>query len=188
MRKKRVSRFYHRFLFQFPTLTGQKHTKTMLAKVISGWEQIELDLVAEDVLSAIKNHGVGNTQNCAMAMCAKRLHDRFPHSFVGIIDWQYTRAFVASKFDATGDICECVRYTHRNGIAKLNDSERGHKKLLQMIKKNGGSLTVVLYPDQLRPPSSVIRPGRKDGSRSSSMILGVGAKRRFAVAFGGLTP
>ena len=182
---KRVARFRHRFEFQYPTLSGEKQTIPMDAKVFTGWQRVELELTAEDVRNAIKAHGVGNTQNCAMAMCAKRLRHRFPHEFVGIIDWQYSRAFVASKIDKDGKISECVRYRHSDGIAKLNDSEKGHQKLLREIKKAGGSITIVLSADQIRPPSIGKRMGRKDGSRSSSLIMGVGAKRRFAVAFGG---
>ena len=50
------------------------------------------------------------------------------------MDFNYTRLFVVSKLDEIGLPEECYVYEHNAGdIAKLNDSEDGQEKLLQMI-------------------------------------------------------
>lgn len=142
---------------------------------------VSLTLTAADVRQSMKLHGVGNTQTCSMAVCAKRQAHAFPHEVEGYIDWQYRTAYVVTKVSkATGLPSECVGYEHQDNIAKINDTAGGQKKILSDLEKNGDRV-IRLYPMRrqkwYRPNST----GKKDGSRATKPVPR-GAALRFAVA------
>lgn len=172
----------HTFVFKIQAGEGEK-TKVLKAKatVRRATKSVDLILTADDVRRSIKLKGVGNTQTCSMAVCAKRHADAFPHPVEGFIDWQYRRAFVVSKVGkATGLPVACVVYEHHSKIAKLNDSKGGQKKLLAQLETDG-DLMIRLLPVRQREHKPGKPTGRRDGSRSSRPA-GSGAKLRFAVA------
>lgn len=169
--------------FRWTVSDGDK-TKivTIWARVRYGKTTVKLLLSADDVQRSIDMKGVGNTQNCSMAVCAKRHAASFPHPVEGTIDWTYSRAYVMSNLDKKGHYV-CWAYEHRDSIAKLNDSKGGQLKLLAQLKKNGDRLIRLnpIKPARVRPGRA---RGKDDGSRSTR-TLGVGAKLRFAVAQAG---
>jgi hypothetical protein len=97
-------------------------------------KKVKLTLTAEHVRRSMKLHGVGNTQTCSMAVCAKEQAEQFPHPVHGYIDWQYSRAYVVTKVSkAHGMPTACVVYTHTDDIAKLNDSKNGTGKAPEAV-------------------------------------------------------
>lgn len=172
----------HTFVFKIHAGEGEK-TKILKAKakVRRALKAVDLFLTAADVRRSIKLKGVGNTQTCSMAVCAKRQADAFPHPVEGYIDWQYRTAFVVSKVSkTTGLPVECFAYEHHDKIAKLNDSKGGQVKLLAQLEAEGDRV-IRLLPIRKRPGRPNKPQGRQDGSRSTRPS-GVGAKLRFAVA------
>ena len=85
----------HAFHFKLP---GGK-VLTAWAKARNAKKAVVLNLTAEDVQGSIELKGIGNTQTCSMAVCAKRQANAFPHAVDGYIDWLYRTAFVVSKID-----------------------------------------------------------------------------------------
>lgn len=172
----------HIFRFKIEANEGEK-AKVLIAKatVTRARKAVDLILKAEDVRRSIKLKGVGNTQTCSMAVCAKRQSDAFPHPVEGYIDWQYARAFVVSKVSKqTGLPVACVVYRHGDDIAKLNDSKGGQEKLLAQLEAEGDRV-IRLRPIVVR----AARPNRTTGKRTgshSSRPAAVGAKLRFAMA------
>lgn len=170
----------HSFGFKVRTNDGETRIIKAKAKMIKARKPVTLVLTAEDVESSIKQGGVGNTQTCSMAICAKRLAHAFPHPVDGYIDWTYSRAYVVTKV-RNGLPIECVAYTHYDDIAKINDSKNGQKKLLADLKANGPR-TVRLFPAPATARRETGRPrGKDDGSRTK-IASSYGAKRRFAQA------
>ena len=89
---------------------------------------VDLELRPEHVRASKKLGGIGNTQTCSMAVCAKAHQGAFGHRVEGYIDWQYRRAYVVSKVSrATGLPNECYVYDHQDRVAPLNDSKGGQK-------------------------------------------------------------
>ena len=125
--------------------------------------------------------GVGNTQTCSMAVCAKDNEQAFYHKVEGYIDWQYSRAYVVTKLSKeTGMPIACVAYEHKDDIAKLNDSKGGQQKLLKQLQSQGPRI-IRLYPIRKNVREAGRPKGKLNGSHSSRPVS-MGAKLRFAVA------
>lgn len=177
----------HAFKFKLPTMDGKENFLTVMANTIQATKPVRLELAADDVRRSIKLRGVGNTQTCTMAVCAKRQADKFPHPVDGYIDWQYSRAYVVSKINPkTGFPSSCYVYEHKDDIAKINDTLGGQQQLLRELEKSGNRI-IHLRPFQKRPSKAgtLKGAGKKDGSRSSKPIPR-GARLRFAKAQLGL--
>lgn len=169
----------HAFRFKVTTNEGQEQVLKAWAKVRKARTQVNLTLIAADVRRSMQLGGVGNTQTCSMAVCAKR--HKFPHPVEGYIDWQYSMAYVVSKVSkATGMPVECYAYRHEDSIAKLNDTKGGQQKLLKELETKGDRI-IRLYPPQKKRNRPGRPAGQRDGSRSSRPA-GAGAKLRFAMA------
>ncbi len=186
MAKQKVGRFRH--AFRFKIADGEDQFITAWAKVKIPSKRVKLVLRAEHVQKSQQLGGVGNTQTCSMAVCAKDHEGAFPHRVEGYIDWQYRSAYVVSKVSHDSGLpSECYVYKHNDKVAHLNDSKGGQAKLLQMINAKG-AIVVALHP----PTSPKRRPGRargkNTGERSQPKTLGVGARRRYAVALLGGAP
>lgn len=172
-----------RHTFRFTVDTGEEGKPKVLtakAKVRHAKKAVELVLTAADVRRSIAMKGVGNTQTCTMAVCARRHASAFPHAVEGYIDWQYRTAFVVSRLSKQTHLpIACVAYQHYSSIAQLNDTKGGQLKLLQQLERDG-DLVIRLLPPRPRKP----RPGRPTGNRTGERAprLGTGAKLRFAVA------
>lgn len=173
----------HAFKFKVQADEDEKpHIQTVWAKVIKARKPVTLHLKAEDIRRSIKLKGIGNTQTCAMACCAKRSANSFPHPVEGYIDWQYRTAYVVSKLHKdTGMIAECVAYTHNDEIAKLNDTLGGQQRLLAQLEKYGDRVI------RLRPCAIRKKPGHgpyqpQPTGKRSSRPAAVGAKLRFAMS------
>jgi hypothetical protein len=174
----------HRHAFRFKVTTNDGDTQTMVAwaKVLHASAPVDLTLTADHVRRSIQLRGVGNTQTCSMAVCAKQQADKFPHPVNGYIDWQYSRAYVVTKVSkATGMPIECVAYTHDDDIAKLNDSKSGQKKLLEGLEANGEKV-IRLRPIQRRLTQHPKPKGSSRTGERTSRPAAHGAKLRFAVA------
>lgn len=185
---KLIKRGRHRHAFRFRVgPEDDQKTITFWAKVIPAKRDVFLTLRAADVLRSMKLKGVGTTNTCTMAVCAKREASSFPHSVEGYIDWFYSRAYVVSRLDKNGMPAECYEYIHSDKIAQLNDTQGGQKKLLAQLEASGDRI-IHLRPIKLgvAHKGTEGKPeGRKDGSRTR--ITAKGAKLRFAVAqMGGL--
>lgn len=182
--KRRKPRNKHYFKFKL----GGNRTATAPAIVRDATEQVKLLLREEHVKESMAAHGVGDTQNCSMAVCAKRQADAFSHPVEGYIDWQYSRAYVVSKTNKYGLPSECYVYRHNSDVAKLNDSLNGQKRLLAKLQQQG-PMEIMLHPITKicrNRPDNTIRAGRPQGSetgeRSSRAVSLRGPKARFAFA------
>lgn len=181
MSKRKSGNHRHAFRFRIRGANGKTQEIISWAKVIFGTKRIQLDLKADDVRRSIQLRGVGNTQNCSMAVCALRQAEIFPHPVEGFIDWQYSRAYVVSKVK-NGLPIECVAYRHNDSIALLNDTAGGQKKLLSELVANGDR-KIYLTPQQDSKGRKHPRPPfNSDGSRKSKVHAMRGGKLRFAVA------
>ena len=160
----------HAFLFQ---VGGQKPVK-IFANVKPAQSTVELVLTKDHINRAVKLNGRGDAQNCAGAVCIKSHPDIFPHSFSGHVDWVNNRAYVADSNTAIGLPKTCVAYALRGmakKIAPLFDSKTGHKKLLEMVRRDG-SIKLLL-----EPPTYIEREGgRKKGQPDVPSRRKVGAK------------
>lgn len=168
----------HRHAFRFRVGSG---TVTLWAKVVPAKRDVYLPLRAEHVAESIKLRGVGNTQTCAMAVCAARNAECFPHKVEGYIDWFYSRAFVVSKLDKNGMPIECYEYMHSDKIAQLNDTKGGQHKLLDQLRERGDRI-IHLRPVRDRASQKGSGAPKGIGNGSRTRIAAKGAKLRFAVA------
>jgi hypothetical protein len=172
----------HAFKFKLSEKEGSG-VLTAWARVIRGKKPVDLLLTADDARRSIALKGLGNTQLCTMALCAKRHAAAFPHPVEGYIDWTYSRAFVVTHVSKrTGFPSVCVVYRHRDDIAKINDSGhgRGQRKLLRYLEEKGDRV-IHLLPAQMPK----VRPGRARGKNTGergSRVAHKGARLRFAVA------
>jgi hypothetical protein len=186
MAKQKVGRFRHPFRFKIAE--GDDQFITAWAKVRIASRPVDIVLRPEHVKTSQKLGGVGNTQTCSMAVCALAHQRAFPHPVEGYIDWQYRRAYVVSRVSrTTGLPTECYVYDHQDKVAHLNDTKGGQQQLLKLVQQHG---EVVI---RLKPPQQAAkRPGRprgrNTGERSQPRSLGLGARRRFAMAFKGGAP
>lgn len=174
----------HHFRFKLPAEDNQKPvTIVARARVIYAKKPVILTLTAADVKRSMEIDGVGNTQTCSMAVCAKRQAKAFGHPVEGgVIDWYYRRAYVSSHVSRENGLPdECYAYAHKDKIAQLNDTKGGQKKLLEDLLKNGDR-EIRLYPILPSKPRPGRARGKNDGSRSKTISLGKGAKLRFAMA------
>lgn len=171
-----------RHAFKFKIQDGDKsRILTAWAKVKVPSRKVELMLTVDDVRRSIKMKGVGNTQTCSMAVCAKRQAGVFPHPVEGYIDWQYSRAYVVSKISKeTGLPIECFAYLHNDDIAKINDTAGGQRKLLAQLESNGDR-KIHLRPIVVQIAKPGAPRGKNTGERSSKPSSR-GATLRFAVA------
>jgi hypothetical protein len=188
LKQKRRSPNHFFYFHLLNPVTNKEMVQKFPAKVKDGKKKIVLTVKEEDVCTAIKANGAGNTQCCTMAVCAQRSADLFPHTVEGFIDWQYRTAYVVSKVK-NGVPIECYRYSHHDKIAHINDSPSGMKKLRKVIADAGGEIRVTLLPYQKNywSPKQHAHGVNMDGSRSSKKTaLVLGAARRFAVANFGL--
>jgi len=185
--KRRTRPLRHAFRFKIEA-TGK--VVTFWAKVIEAKRDVYLPLKAEHVRESIRLKGVGNTQTCAMAVCARREKEAFSHPVEGYIDWTYTRAWVVSQTDRNGMPSICYVYEHSDGIGRLNDTPGGQRQLLAELVAEGGERIVHLRAPSKSSGKNVKKDtrgrGAQDGSRSR--VQPRGAKQRFAFAQAGAVP
>lgn len=176
----------HAFRFKIRGGDGEKRSLiSSWAKVRDARSPVTITLTADMVRKSIALKGVGNTQTCSMAICAKAHKNSFSHNVEPYIDWTYTRCWVASK-TVNGLPTECFVYGHGSEIAQLNDTVGGQKKLLANIENNG-PMVVTLKPlpkvrvaerkANRKPFINKPHKERLDGSRTAK-----GAKLRIAMA------
>jgi hypothetical protein len=171
----------HTFRFKIEVEGEKPKIISAKAKVTRASKPVTLTLTAEDVKRSMTLKGVGNTQTCSMAVCAKRQASAFPHPVEGYIDWQYSSAYVVTKVSKeNGMPTACVAYRHSDEIAYLNDSKDGQKRLLANLIENGPR-KIKLRPIVYRPREKGRPRGTYDGSRTPRPHP-VGAKARFAFA------
>lgn len=162
-------------------------------KIITCWAivrvprmDVTVSLKAEHARESIRLKGIGNTQTCAMAVCAFREKECFPHPVEGLIDWWYKRAFVVSKVNKNGLPSECYIYAHDDSIGRLNDTKGGQKKLLAQLEAEGDRTIILRVPPASTNKDKIKRPtGRKGGPKR---LQPRGAKLRYAVAQMGGVP
>lgn len=177
-----MSAHRHAFRFKVQTNDGETQVMTAWAKVIPSTKKVKLVLTADHVRRSMKLSGVGNTQTCSMAVCAKEQADQFSHPVHGYIDWQYSRAYVVTRVSkAHGMPIACVAYSHQDDIAKLNDSKGGQAKLLKELETNGDRV-VHLRPIQQRLTDNIRLKGKRKTGERTSRPAAHGARLRFAVA------
>lgn len=177
----------HAFRFKIK-VSGKIHT--CWAKVRPAKRDVFLPLKPEHVREAIKQHGVGNTQTCSMAVCAQKNQECFPHAVEGTIDWFYQRAFIVSRANKDGMPSECYVYAHSDQIGRLNDTNGGQKKLLAELEAVGERVIHLRPVIRKKSQRGANRPeGRRDGSRTKvGHLQQRGAKLRFAIAQMGAVP
>ncbi len=172
----------HPFRFKVQVSPRRWEMLTGMAKVKKARQKVTLVLTADDVRESILRKGVGNTHDCSMAICAKRLEDRFPHPVDGgYIDWTYRMCYVVTKLDKETRLpAECVAYEHQDSVAHLNDSLDGQRKLLEILEEDGDR-TIILHPPVHRPREAGKSKGRNTGERARVKTFH-GAKQRFTSA------
>ena len=185
--KRRRRQQRHAFRFK---VGSEGKIITCWATVVEAKRDVFLPLKVEHVREFIRLNGVGNTQTCSMAVCAKHNADCFPHKVEGYIDWFDSRAFVVSRLNKNGLPSACYAYAHSDGIGRTNDTAGGQRKLLDELEKAGGERVIHLRPIRRIPTHKIPRSGRRDGSRTKAKTQTQvrGAKLRFAVAALGGVP
>ncbi len=182
--EKKKQRKSPRHAFRFKVDEGDNRCIVSWAIVRQAQRAVELTLKAQDVLRSIELNGAGNTEKCAMAICAKRQKAAFPHKVEWYIDWQYRTCYVTTKISKESGLpTECVVYEHSDDIARLIDdpTKAGQKKLLAVLQEKGDR--VIRLRPQRKP-----KPGRESGKRTgerSSRPKSVGARLRFSMAHTG---
>lgn len=174
-----------RHAFRYKLKNGKEIARWF--KVIPGSENIVLRLLAEHVEESIRRNGVGDTQNCSMAVCAQTHESVFSHAVEGTIDWYPSRCYVVSavypeprRFNRTSKKFiegQCVAYEHNSPIWKFNDNKEGQKKLLKLIKEAGGHIDVHLRPWRKQTQGTAHRASARDGSRVKNIKKRGGAGR-----------
>lgn len=185
---RKFSPVRHPFYFKMVGPDGKRRTMKVLAKVLTATTAVKIVLEADHVRESIKLGGVGDTTKCAGAICMSRHADAFPHPVEGFVDFQRSRAFVASRRDANGLPTECYAYEHRHGdITKLNDNPNGGQKRLLAYIEAHGPIEIELLPYRKR--SKPGRPGKDRGKTGRrNRVPGKGAKLRWAVMETGYHP
>jgi len=160
--------------------------KKDMAKVVLARQPVTIQLSVKDIEESLALEGIGNSMMCAMSTSCKRQRHNFPHPSLGPIDWLYKTCFVASKRNKNGQITECVKYEHRDDIAKLFDTVSGLKKLLKRAQDNGGKIEIHLIPARDRRGESYVGGNAPaTGERTKVKKISRGSKHRFAVATAG---
>jgi hypothetical protein len=191
--KKLAPVFRHPFKYQ--TRAGK--VKTQWFKVISGKEHVILRLTEEHVEEARRRQGVGDTQNCTMAVCAQNHPEAFSHEVEGTIDWYPSRCYVVSKLYSSHRFLdkkktklvegECHAYIHTSDIWKDNDSKAGLNRLLKRIREAGGYIDISLRPWRKQHEAGVYAGGKtRDGTRIKSRKTGAAKRVAYALAQGAL--
>jgi len=179
--KKKFAPVRHKFLYRWEDASGKWRTIEAFAKVRHPHRAVSLTVKPEHVKRSIQREGVGDTANCAMAVCAGDHAASFPHAVEGHIDWTYTRAFVVSRVARNGLPTECYVYDHNDEIARLNDSKNGQLKLLKQLQEEGPR-TITLTPKRFRSKAGRSGSARgRPGTRDVAARLR-GGKLRYAVA------
>jgi len=179
--KKQFAQVRHKFLYRWEDANGKWHVIEAWARVRHPRRAVSIIAEAKHVERSIRREGVGDTANCAMAVCAGDHADKFPHAVEGHIDWTYTRAFVVSKVGRNGLPTECYVYDHNDEIARLNDSKNGQLKLLKQLQEHGPR-TITLTPKRVRSTKGRSGAARgRPGTRDVAARLR-GGKLRYAVA------
>jgi hypothetical protein len=176
----------HRFSFKINLPDGKAHVFEYWAKIRTPPKPARVTLAAVDAEKAIENDGCGNSQLCSMSTAITRQKNAFSHPVLGIIDYYSRTVYIASKRDKNGAIVECYRYYHHDDIANRNDKPGELKKLAAELHKDGPK-TVLLSPRNRNDRTTKGGTGRRTGERSS-LTMGKGDKRRYAVAMGGRFP
>jgi hypothetical protein len=183
----RRARPTHTFVFEIDYHDGRgPQLIKSKAKVVLARRTVVLTLTTADIEESLGLNGAGNTMTCAMSQSCKRQRNQFPHKFVGLTDWLYKTLFVASSVGANGLPNKCVKYEHRDTIGKAFDTPAGQRRLLERIRRAGGSIEVKLLPARDRTGESrgTGRPeGQRTGERSGPRLQGGAA--RFALAVSG---
>lgn len=156
-----------KYPFRFKVTGADGKVHTMIVWVLARFASKPVDLVvtADHVKRSIALNGVGNTQNCTMAICTMDHKDSFPHAVDGFVDWTYRRAVVVTALSKRTHMpSRCIVYNHNSRVAHLNDSIGGQKELLRQIERNG-PITV-----HLRPLKSTVgyAPKTKRGAASKN--------------------
>jgi hypothetical protein len=172
----------HGIKFEYDLGNGERHVQVHPVKVRLAVKPVVLELKAEDILASMKANGIANSLKCSMAMCCRREVDKFPHPYVGPIDWFKSTAFVVSKQNKNGIPTEAYRYKHRDDIAKYNDSKAGYQRLLKMVEAGGGSVPIKLLPSPSRAGQqrTGVPMGKTTGTRRKPGATGRFMKQRFA--------
>jgi hypothetical protein len=172
---KRIKRMKndHGFLMLYKNpLTGKMKKGPAMAKVLIPSEPLTLDITANGVLRSKRLKGRGSTQLCSGAVCVVEQQGRIYHPVTGTVDFQDSRAFLASKEDGRGPT-ECYGYQHDDGwFVKINDEKGGHDKLLQMIADNDGQ-PLQLHLKPIGPNLSTGRKGSTTSGPSGPKRLGL---------------
>jgi len=187
-RKKGIHR--HRFSFHTMKPDGTPHSIHQIAIVRTPRAPVEVPITARDADDAIEAHGCGNSQLCTVSTAIARNAELFEHKVIGITDFYKRTCFIASKINKKGEITECYRYLHNDNFADLNDKPGELKKLAADLHKNG-SQKVILRPRVRTDTATREGRGKRTGERSSKSMgeyAPRGARRRFALAIGGLFP
>ena len=171
----------HPFRWVIPGLDGKEKMISVYTPVTLAKDEVELTLTADDVRKSIEEKGAGNAMTCAMAQCVHRNSTSFSHPVIGAIEWTTTGAFIVTKLSPrTGMPTRCIKYWHRDKVARLNDSPGGQKKLLKIIEANG-PLTVTLLPAKHRPYQPRSNGEARNGNKTRQ-TFGIGASARFTYA------
>jgi len=189
-RRKKQPIVRHPFKIRMPNGKERK----LWFRVRAGEGRPELSVKDTHVLESMRREGIGDTQNCTMAVCTQRSPEQFNHPVEGTVDWYPSRAYVVSEvFDKRRKVRnttlwvdgECYAYIHRDNIWKYNDTLRGQQRLLRLIQENG-PYQVKLFPWRKQDNSKSPKPGGKtrDRSRVNSRRASPGAAKRLAFARG----
>lgn len=183
MKRKTTTPKTNRHAFRFKATIGdESHVFTTWAKVKRATQKVVLTLTEADVSRALAFDGKGNSQECAMAVCAKRQRDKFPHPVEGYIDWNYNSAHVVTRVNKDGQPTHCVGYRHFDKIAKLFDTDAGLKKLKAELRAKGPR-DITLHPSVRAKQYAGAPTGKKTGERSSKPkpVPYKGARLRYSM-------
>jgi len=183
-------RHTHRFSFHMPLPNGKMHVVESKAIVRQPHRPVKIPVSWEHADKALKNHGCGNSQLCAVSTAIADSEALFDHPVIGITDFYSRTCFIASKVNKFGMVTECYRYLHKDKLADRNDEPGELRKLRDELKSDGDQY-VLLYPRFRSDSSKRIGKGKRDGSRSSKTMgeyVPRGGNRRFALAALGHLP
>jgi hypothetical protein len=140
----------HKFEYEVDYLDGRGvQTVESFAKVTLARKPVTLFLSIADIDESIALDGMGNSTRCAVSQACKRQKSHFPHPFVGMMDWFYKTTFIATKMK-NGLPIECMKYEHRDTIARDFDTEVGIRRLRERAEAHDGKITIKLLPSRNR--------------------------------------
>lgn len=161
-------------VYKFPVIVSYPKTGT------------EITLKASHAKKSIQLGGVGNCQTCTVSCCVMDNPDAFPKKIGTVVDWTYSRVYIATRYNSNGAPTHAIAYRHNRGdIAKRNDTPGGQKSILCELEANGPQV-IMLLPMRKRGNSGGYGGrGQKTGERTPPAVTGIGAERRFAFAKAG---